>query len=300
MKERPDPLPPPRSDTPLAGKAVLYVVATPIGNLEDITLRGLRVLKEADWVAAEDTRHTRNLLAHFDIHTSLVAHHQHSSPQDTAELVRRMTEDGQSIALVTDAGTPGVSDPGIALTRAAIDAGVPVVPVPGASAVLAALTGSGLPTARFAFEGFLPRTKSALREKLNALAREGRTLVFYEAANRTADTLKALADAFGPARPAAVGRELTKAYEEFVRGTLTELAAHFASHAARGEVTIVVGGLGVDTPAELVPETLDVSAALRAALESGLSERDAVRQVTVQHKLSRRDVYAVMLALKPE
>ena len=284
----------------------LYLVSTPIGNLEDITLRALRLLREADVVAAEDTRHTRALLSHFEIGTPLVAYHQHSEAGRTDNLVRRMAEEGQAIALVTDAGTPGVSDPGVELVRAALAAGVTVVPIPGASAVLCALVGSGLPPARFAFEGFLPRTKSSRRAKLEALARtETRTLIFYESPQRVAETLREMVSAFGPIRPAAVGRELTKKFEEFVRGSLEEVAAHFAKVAARGEITIVVQGLSGDSDDEAVVEVvetepLDPPDALRAALASGMSERDAVRQVSTDLKLSRRDVYAVMLALKNE
>ena len=283
----------------------LYIVATPIGNLEDITLRALRLLKEADLVAAEDTRHTRALLSHFEIGTPLVAYHQHSEAGRTENLVRQLTE-GRTIALVTDAGTPGVSDPGVELVRAALAAQILVVPIPGASAALCALVGSGLPPARFAFEGFLPRTKGPRRAKLAALARvETRTLIFYESPQRIAETLKEMADAFGPTRPAAVGRELTKKFEEFVRGSLEEVAAHFAAHAARGEITVIIQGLAGDSDDEVAldipePGPVDVPTALRAALEAGLSERDAVRQVSTDFKLSRRDVYAEMLALKNE
>lgn len=281
----------------------LYIVATPIGNLEDITLRALRLLKEADLVAAEDTRHTRALLSHFEIGTPLVAYHQHSEAGRTENLIRQLTE-GRTIALVTDAGTPGVSDPGVELVRAAVAAQILVVPIPGASAVLCALVGSGLPPARFAFEGFLPRTKGPRRAKLAALARtETRTLIFYESPQRIAETLKEMADAFGPARPAAVGRELTKKFEEFVRGSLAEVAAHFVAHAARGEITVIIQGLAGDSDDDAAlelpePEPLDVPSALRAALASGMSERDAVRQISTDYKLSRRDVYAEMLALK--
>ncbi len=283
----------------------LYIVATPIGNLEDITLRALRILRECDVVAAEDTRHTRALLAHFDIHTPLVAYHQHSEAGCTQDLTRQLADEGRNVALVTDAGTPGVSDPGVALVRAALAARVPVVPIPGASAALCALVGSGLPPARFAFEGFLPRTKAARRAKLDALARsETRTLLFYEAPSRLPETLADMARAFGPDRPAAVGRELTKKFEEFVRGPLSEVAAHFAAHAARGEITVVIQGLAGDSdedaPPAPEPEPVDVPTALRAALAAGLSERDAVRQVSADLKASRREVYAAMLALGDE
>ena len=281
----------------------LYIIATPIGNLEDITLRALRLLKEADLVAAEDTRHTRMLLSHFEISTPLTAYHQHSEAGRTENLIRRMADEGQTIALVTDAGTPGVSDPGVELVRAALAAKVNVIPIPGASAALCALVGSGLPPARFAFEGFLPRTKSSRRAKLAALARtETRTLIFYESPQRIAETLTEMAAAFGPERPAAVGRELTKKFEEFVRGTLAEVSAHFAAQAARGEITVIVQGLGGDSDdeAEAAPaEPLTVPEALQAAFASGLSERDAVRQVSADLKLSRREVYAEMLASKP-
>ena len=198
-----------------------------------------------------------------------------------------------------------MSDPGVELVRAALAAGVPIVPIPGASAALCALVGSGLPPARFAFEGFLPRTKGPRRAKLSALAlTETRTLIFYESPQRIAETLAEMAAAFGPERPAAVGRELTKKFEEFVRGTLTEVAAHFAAHAARGEITVVVQGLGGDSDDESLPAAEaaappTVSEALQAALASGLSERDAVRQVSAELKLSRRDVYAEMLASQP-
>ena len=255
-------------------------------------------------MAAEDTRHTRHLLSHFEIDTPLIAYHQHSEAGRTENLIRRLAEDGQTIALVTDAGTPGVSDPGVELVRAALLVGVSVVPIPGASAALCALVGSGLPTARFAFEGFLPRTKSSRRAKLAALARtETRTLIFYESPQRVAETLREMASAFGPERPAAVGRELTKKFEEFTRGTLAEAATHFAANAARGEITVVVQGLGGGSDDDAAPEApalepADVPAALCAALESGLSERDAVRQVASDLKLSRREVYAAMLALQ--
>ena len=284
----------------------LYIVSTPIGNLEDITLRALRVLKEVDVVAAEDTRHTIKLLAHFEIRTPLVAYHQHSEAGRTASLVDRM-RDGQSIAIVTDAGTPGVSDPGGELISAAIDAGIDVVPVPGASAVLTALVASGLPTARFAFEGFLPRTKSTRRTKLVAFAStETRTLIFYEAGNRTAETLVEMAQAFGEGRHCCVGRELTKRHEQFLRGSFKEVIAKFKAADQRGEVTIVVSGPpsadeieAAAVAAEMSPEVA-LTSALHAALASGMSERDAVKQVSSYLKLSKRDVYAAMLEMKTQ
>jgi len=293
-----------RAPTGVGVLGTLYIVSTPIGNLEDITLRALRVLKEVNVVAAEDTRHTVKLLSHYDIRTPLIAYHQHSDAGRTANLVARLLE-GQSIALVTDAGTPGVSDPGGELITAAIDAGVVVVPIPGASAVLTALVGGGLPTVRFAFEGFLPRTKSTRRSKLAGLAgTELRTLVFYEAGNRTADTLAEMAQAFGPERLCAVGRELTKRFEEFIRGPLGDVAARYKTVDQRGEVTIVVAGKPENEPSPNPslrkggePEEA-IASALREALAGGASERDAVRQVSADLKASRREVYAAMLALK--
>jgi 16S rRNA (cytidine1402-2'-O)-methyltransferase len=279
---------------------MLYVVSTPIGNLEDITLRALRVLKEVDVIAAEDTRHTLKLLSHYDIHTSLVAYHQHSEAGRTRNLVERLLE-GQSIALVTDAGTPGVSDPGGELVRAAIDAGVAVVPIPGASAALSALAAGGLPTARWVFEGFLPRTKSSRRDKLAELARsETRTMVFYEAGNRTADTLAEMAQAFGLDRPCVVGREITKRHEQFLRGELGTVARDFAAGEQRGEVTILISGRGETAVPTDEPVSRDAAIvdALRRTIASGISERDAVRTVSTDLKAPRREVYAAMLGLK--
>lgn len=249
-------------------------------------------------IAAEDTRHTRNLLAHFQLDTPLTPYHQHSEPARTAALVDRMMR-GESVALVTDAGTPGVSDPGSSLISAAIEAQIPVVPVPGASAVLTALVGSGVPFAKFAFEGFLPRDKSSMRERLASLAlTEDRAMVFYEAGNRTEDTLKAMEKAFGPQRAAAVGRELTKKFESFTRGNLGDLASEFAKGSSRGEVTIVVGGREPRVANVPIQEPVSIEDALEAALGSGMTERDAVRSVAEAHKLGRRDVYAVMINRK--
>lgn len=305
------------SDSIATSPGTLYLVSTPIGNLEDITLRALRILKESDLIAAEDTRHTSKLLLHFDIRTSLVAYHQHSDAGKTENLIARMRDAGESIALVTDAGTPGVSDPGFALVTAAIAAGVPIVPIPGASAPICALVASGLPPARFAFEGFLPRTRSSRRAKLAALAStETRTLMFFEAGNRTGETLGEMTQAFGGDRQAVVARELTKKHEEFARGTLADLARKFKD-GARGEVTIVVAGIpspsedfatdgaltpmGTTMPPVSPPTGAEgLQEALKAALAAGETERDAVRRISTERRLSKRDVYAAMIALKDE
>jgi len=225
---------------PAAGR--LLVVGTPIGNLEDITLRALRALREADLIAAEDTRHTRKLLAHFDIHTPLTSFYQHRQFRQAPGLVRRMLE-GAVVALVTDAGTPGVSDPGAVLVRLALDAGIEVSPVPGPAAAVALLSASGLDTHAFVFEGFLPLKSGRKRRALEALAREPRTLVFYESPHRLAKTLALMLEVFGD-RPAAVGRELTKVFEEITRGTLAAALARYRDRAVKGEVTIAVAGCG--------------------------------------------------------
>jgi len=223
---------------PPAGR--LLVVGTPIGNLEDITLRALRALREADLIAAEDTRHTRKLLAHFDIHTPLTSFYQHRQFRQAPGLVRRMLE-GAAVALVTDAGTPGVSDPGAVLVRLALEAGIEVTPVPGPAAAVALLSVSGLDTHAFVFEGFLPLKSGRKRRALEALAREPRTLVFYESPHRLAKTLALMLEVFGD-RPSAVGRELTKVFEEITRGTLGAALARYRDREVKGEVTIAVAG----------------------------------------------------------
>lgn len=218
----------------------LYVVATPIGNLEDITLRALRVLKEVPLVAAEDTRVTRTLFKVHDIHTPLASFHEFTSPRRRGRLVDRL-EDGD-VALVTDAGTPAVSDPGYPLIRDALSAGHDVVPIPGASSVLAALMVAGLPTNAFCFEGFLPRTSNARRRLFSKHADSDKTLVVFESPYRVLAALKDLQDALGPERQVALGRELTKRFEEVFRGSVAAALEHFSEHAPRGEFTLVIGG----------------------------------------------------------
>jgi 16S rRNA (cytidine1402-2'-O)-methyltransferase len=224
----------------------LYVVATPIGNLEDITLRALRVLREVPLVAAEDTRVTRILLRAYDVHTPLASFHEFTSTSRRGRLVERL-ETGD-VALVTDAGTPAVSDPGYPLIRDALVAGHPVVPVPGASSVLAALMVAGLPTNAFCFEGFLPRS-SAARRKLFARHLEAEaTLVVFESPYRIVASLSDLVAALGPERAVAVGRELTKHFEEVFRGTAADALSHFAERTPRGEFTLLIGGARAPLP----------------------------------------------------
>jgi 16S rRNA (cytidine1402-2'-O)-methyltransferase len=216
----------------------LYVVATPIGNLEDVTLRALRVLKEVDLIACEDTRHTRGLLSHFGIHASVTSYFEHNKLSKGEALIRALT-DGKSVALVTDAGTPGISDPGFLLVRAARDAGIPVVPIPGPSAVIAALSAAGVPADRFIFEGFLPVKPGRRVHRLEALRGLSTTIVCYESPHRIMASLEAMAQVFGEVE-IVVGRELTKQFEEIVRGTPARLLEHFGQRQPRGEFTIVI------------------------------------------------------------
>ncbi|MCA0269199.1 MAG: 16S rRNA (cytidine(1402)-2'-O)-methyltransferase [Bacteroidetes bacterium] len=226
---------------------MLYLVPTPVGNLEDVTLRALRILKEADVVACEDTRTSGFLLAHYGIETPRTSFHAHNEHAKTPHLVARM-EAGETVALVTDAGSPGISDPGFLLVRAALEAGIRVEALPGATALIPALTASGLPADRFVFEGFLP-PKKGRQTRLKALADDARTVVLYESPHRLGKALGELAEHFGDDRPAAVARELTKKFEEIRRGTLAELAAHYAADgSARGEIVVVVGGKPKDVP----------------------------------------------------
>jgi len=220
---------------------MLYLVPTPLGNLEDITRRALRILAEADVVACEDTRTSGVLLQHYGIDTPKTSFHAHNEHGKVGSLVRRML-DGETVALITDAGTPGISDPGYLLVREAITAGITVVPLPGATAFVPALVASGLPTDRFVFEGFLPQKKGR-QTRLRELASEARTIVIYESPHRVARLLRELEEHLGSDRPAAVARELTKIHEEIARGTLGELAADFeARERVRGEIVVVVAG----------------------------------------------------------
>ncbi len=218
----------------------LYVVPTPIGNLEDMTFRAIRILKEADLVLAEDTRTSGILLKHFEIKNAMQSHHKFNEHQTVESIVRRI-QGGETVALVSDAGTPGISDPGFLVVRECVRNGLEVQCLPGATAFVPALVASGLPCDRFCFEGFLPQKKGR-QTRLKALAAESRTIVFYESPYRLVKTLGQLAEVFGGERPASVSRELSKVHEETVRGTLSELSAHFTAHEPRGEIVIVVGG----------------------------------------------------------
>jgi 16S rRNA (cytidine1402-2'-O)-methyltransferase len=273
-------------------KGTLYLVATPIGNLEDVTQRALRVLGGVDVIACEDTRHTRGLLERFSIKTRTVSYHEHNEQERAAELASMLGQ-GLSVAVVSDAGTPGVSDPGYRLVRAAIEAGATVVPVPGPAAFVAALVASGLPTDEFYFGGFLPSRTHARRSRLDALRTLPATLVFYEAPHRIAHALSDAREILGE-REAAVARELTKVHEEIVRGRLGELAARFSDgrEAARGEMVLVIDRRVIeDEKAEEGAATKSV-AALVAALEAdGLDSRAALKRAARELGLTRDEAY---------
>ncbi len=219
---------------------ILYLVPTPVGNLEDITLRALRILKEADLILAEDTRTTGILLKHFEIHNHLLSHHKYNEHGTSAGIVERLKA-GQTIALVSDAGTPGISDPGFFLVREAVAAGVEVQCLPGPTAFVPALVASGFPSDRFCFEGFLPQKKGR-QTRLNALSTETRTMIFYESPYRLVKTLRQLAEVFGPERRVCVAREISKVHEECVRGSLEEVCTHFDEQPPKGEIVIVLEG----------------------------------------------------------
>jgi 16S rRNA (cytidine1402-2'-O)-methyltransferase len=281
------------------GRGILYVVATPIGNLGDVTLRALEVLRTVPLIAAEDTRHTHRLLERHGIRTRTTSYHAHSGPGRTATLLDHL-RGGADLALVTDAGTPAVSDPGAELVAAWAAEGGTVVPLPGASAVLAAVVGSGLAGPRWAFEGFLPRSGRERRERLERIATDDRGTVLYEAPGRVASTLADLAAACGPDRPGAVCRELTKLHETIVRGTLGELATMAADGAipARGEFALVVGARvgGADRGEAADAREGDALAAALAEVErliaGGMGRSEAARRVAAATGLSRRRLYA--------
>lgn len=268
----------------------LFIVATPIGNLGDITLRALEVLKSVDRIACEDTRTSGVLLQHYGIRTPLTAYHHHNEAAASAQLVAAL-QAGERIALVSDAGTPLLSDPGARLVSAAIKAGVRVTPLPGASALLAALSIAGLPAEAFFYAGFLSSKTGERAERIAGLAHLPATLVLYEAPHRLGETLAALHDALGP-RPAAVARELTKLHEECVRGTLPELLAHFTAHAPRGECVILVGGAQAGTMDDAA-----IDAALRDALGRARM-KEAVAEVATLSGRAKSAIYARALALK--
>jgi 16S rRNA (cytidine1402-2'-O)-methyltransferase len=268
---------------------VLYVVATPIGNLEDITLRALRVLKEVDLIAAEDTRQTRKLLAHHGIATRLTSYYDAVEGAKAAPLVKQLKV-GKNIALVSDAGTPTLSDPGFRLVQEAVQAGVSVVPIPGPSALAAVLSVSGLPTDRFAFEGFLPAKKRERREKLQSLRTEPRTLVFYEAPHRIGEALEDMAELFG-ARQVVLGREVTKVYEEFIRGSIGDVIREIAGKEIRGEITLVVSG----SAGEKIALEDSLRAEIQELAQKGLRVKEIAEVLGEKFSYPKKDIYRLVL-----
>lgn len=277
----------------MSGPGTLYVVATPLGNLADLTERARQILGSVDLVAAEDTRISRTLLARVGSRAELVSVHAHA-PASRLDRVLAALAQGRSVALLCDAGTPGISDPGPALVQAARQRGIPVLAVPGPSAVVAALSVSGLPADRFCFLGFLPRSGAPRRHLLERIAQSEWTVVVFEAANRTVRLLEDLAAAAGGARPAAVARELTKLHEECRTGTLDQLAGYYREHPPRGEVTVMVAGC---RPGAAPPELSAIQQQARALLAAGLSRKDAAVRLARELAISRNLAYQVVSKL---
>jgi len=277
-----------------AKKGTLYLCATPIGNLEDMTYRAVRMLGEVELIAAEDTRHTRQLLTHFDIHTKLTSYHEHNKFEKGPELINYILE-GHDLICVSDAGLPGICDPGSHLAQLAIEAGIRVSPLPGANAGLSALICSGLDTTAFTFIGFLPKTGKKQQEVLEGVKDHRETLIFYEAPHHLKGTLKVMGKVLGENRQAALGRELTKKFEEFRRGTLAELLAYYEENEPRGEYVIIVEGAGEETVAEVQEEVLSPAELCHKLMAEGLAKKEAMRETAKRMGLSRRDVYQAML-----
>jgi 16S rRNA (cytidine1402-2'-O)-methyltransferase len=270
----------------------LYLVGTPIGNLEDMTFRAIRVLKEVQWVAAEDTRQTRKLMTHFDIATRLVSYHEHNKLASGPELLR-LLETGDSIALVSDAGLPAICDPGADLVKQAVEAGIDVIPIPGANAALSALIISGLSTERFTFLGFLPRDKKHLLEELRSLQSAKETLIFYEAPHRIVKTLEAMLTVWNPERQLSLVRELTKKYEEIVRGTIRECYNYLMEHEAKGEYCLVVEGSTASEAANAVAwwEAFGLEEHVEHYVTQGYDRKEAIKRAAADRQMPKRELY---------
>lgn len=278
----------------LQTKGTLYLCATPIGNLEDMTYRAVRMLGEAGLIAAEDTRHTRQLLTHFDIHTKLTSYHEHNKFAKGPELIEYLLA-GNDLICVSDAGLPGICDPGSHLAELAIEAGIRVSPLPGCNAGLSALICSGLDTTLFTFVGFLPRTAKKQQEILTKIRSYEGTLIFYEAPHHLKGTLKQLAAGLGDRR-AVLGRELTKKFEEFRRGSLTELLAWYSEHDPRGEYVILIEGAGAQIETAVQSDLpLDPAECCQQLMAQGLDKKAAMRETAKKLGISRRDVYQALL-----
>jgi 16S rRNA (cytidine1402-2'-O)-methyltransferase len=277
-----------KDDRPVAPG--LYLVATPIGNLEDITLRALRVLRQADRIACEDTRQTQKLLNHFEIHTPTVSYHMHNEGSRTEELIAEL-KTGARIAVVSDAGTPGIADPGGQIVAAALTAGVDVFPIPGANAAISGLIASGLSTERFTFHGFLPAKAGQRKTALEDLVRGDVTHVFYEAPHRILDTLADIDAVFGPEQHIVIARELTKLHEEFLRGTVANLRTQLAARASvRGEIVLLLAPTSIESTTEDKKKNLaaEVSAIMKS---EGISEMDALKRVARERGIGKSEAY---------
>lgn len=274
----------------------LYVVSTPIGNLADITLRALSVLREVSLIAAEDTRVTHNLLQHYGIETPTTPYHQHSAGRKAKALIEALNS-GKDVALVSDAGTPGISDPGHEIISLAIADGIPICAIPGPNAIITALVVSGLDTRRFLFDGFPPRRAGERKSFFRGLENEPRTLVFYESPHRLLATLRDMQTVWGERR-IAVMREATKVFEEVHRGTVGTAIERFTVVTPRGEFTLVVEGKSSPAPVEHSDE--DVRSALREAITDGMSKRDAVREVSEKFPIPKKDIYRMMIEMQEE
>ena len=277
----------------------LYLVATPIGNLEDMTFRAVRILQEADEIAAEDTRNSRKLLTHFDIHTSMTSYHEFNKYDKAEVLVQKMSE-GRTIALITDAGTPGISDPGEVLVQRCYEAGIPVIPVPGACAAVNALVASGQGTRRFSFEAFVPQDKKERRQVLRELQAETRTIVLYEAPHRLVKTLEELAEVLGD-RPVTICKELTKKHESFRKTTLREALEFFQEEEPRGEYVLVIAGKTreeQEQERQAQFEDLSIPEHMAHFLEEGMTEKEAMKAVAQERGIPKREVYQAWLEEK--
>jgi len=278
-------------------EGTLYIVATPIGNLEDVTLRALRILKEVDLIACEDTRHSRKLLAHYQITKSTVSHHEHNERERGSELIKKL-EAGQNIALVSDAGTPLISDPGSWIVQEAIDRGIRVVPIPGPSAFVTALAASGLPCDTFAFIGFLPARRGQRRTRLKELAGLQSTLIFYEAPHRIVQTIHDLRDVFGD-RKCVVARELTKVHEEFLRGSLGHL--EISELAERGEIVLLVEAPREDSSKQEGEATRSIAEEVEQLMrEKGLDQKTALKRIARARGIGKSEAYRLMIAERQE
>ena len=274
---------------------ILYLSATPIGNLEDMTYRSVRILSEVSLIAAEDTRHTRKLLSHYDIHTKLTSYHEHNKEEKGLELIRHLL-DGEDLVCVSDAGLPGIADPGSHLVGLAIEAGIRVVPLPGANAALSALIASGLDTVNFTFVGFLPKTEKKRGEILADIRQHRETLIFYEAPHRLPKILQEIEGCLGGKRRAVAARELTKCFEEFRRGTLAELSEWYGAHEPRGEFVLLVEGFSGEMETEDSSEVpRDPVELYRHYLSTGINRKEAMREAAKQLGISRRAVYQLLV-----